>query len=209
MPQLVSGDILLYVIRYSQQSQRFMNTLALEYFDVDGVTDDYATFCNALLARYNGGGHIITGLTDMLSSTISIDEHSLQKIHSTRLAPIRESFTGNVGAIGTGPAPLNSAVTLTKRTINATRWGIGSWHQPGLNVADMNNSGNWKDATTDALADILNVEFLGAVTPAGMVGNVQPVLFNPAVPTRKTPIISFFPNTTIRTMHRRTVRVGE
>lgn len=208
MPQLAAGDILLYTIRYTQANQRFMNTQYIEYFDTDSATDDYITWANAFLADLVAPGKLVEQLQDIISSTISIDSHQVQKVYPLRLAP-DVSTLSLVGAIGTGPAPLNSAATLTKASINATRWGIGSWHQPGGNVANMANSGNWNTTFVDNIATALNGTFVGLKAVTAMNGKYQGILWGPANPTRKTPILGFNPQYTIRTMHRRTVRVGE
>lgn len=208
MPNLASGDVLRYEIRYTQQSQRYLNGIYLRYLDTDGVVDDYAFFANKLLDFLEGSGKILPSLQDVLSSTISIDSHQVQKVYPTRLAPITRDF-GELGLVGTGPAPVNTALTLTKRSISATRWGIGSWHQPGLNVADMVNSGHWGASIQEALSVALANSFVGLRVPTGAVGSYQGIIWNHTAPTRKTDILSFFPRDTIRTMYRRTVRVGE
>jgi hypothetical protein len=208
MPQLASGDVLRYEIRYTQANQRFLNGVYFRYLDSFGVTDDYATYGNQMLAQFFLPAHIIDQLQSTISSTISIDSHRVQKVYPTRLAPVT-SVLSIVGAVGSGPAPLNSSMTFTKRSINATRWGIGSWHQPGLNVANMQNSGNWLPTPADDLGGFLTAEFSGMHTPAGGNGSYQGIIWSPAQPTRKTDITSFDPQYTIRTMHRRTVRVGE
>lgn len=208
MPNLVSGDVLLATFRYSQQSQRFLNTIYFRYLDGLGGPDDYGAFANAMVADWGAPGKYIGEFPGLSSTTISLDEVWIQKVASTRLAPIKTTYN-LLGLVATSPAPLNSAATLTKTSIFATRWGIGSWHQPGSVVANMANSGNWDTTHVDNIASALNTSFVGAQTPTGMSGTFQGILYNPKVPTRKTDILSFNPQYTIRTMHRRTVRVGE
>jgi len=208
MPQLASGDVLLITLRYSQAGQKLMNTQMVEYLDADGATDDYSTFANQVITRITDSGHIVDYIQNITSSTFSVDSVTVQKIYPTRLAAV-VSTVNLIGGVSGTPTPVNSAITITKRSINATRWGVGSWHQPGLLVTDMANSGSWSTTKPQDLAVKLNAEFVGPKTPTGAVGSYTGILWSRTSPTRKTPVTSFTEQLTIRTMHRRTVRVGE
>jgi len=207
MPQLANNDILLYTVRYQQNSQTFLNTMVYRYLDNSGATDDYATLANQWLADQVAATGYIARILPNLNNTITIVDHRMQLIYPTRWAPI----IGTVSSPGGDPlfgTPTNTAMTFTKRTLRATRWGVGSWHLPGLNVHNLASPGAWNVADADAIALDIAVPLVGSFTPTGSVGQITSVLWNVAVPTRITPISSLVPQYTPRTMRRRTVGLG-
>jgi hypothetical protein len=207
MPQLANNNKLLYTVRYSQAGQIFMNTLVYDYLDSFGVTDDYATFAGAWLSDQEAAGGYIARILPNLNNTITIVDHRMQLIYPGRFAP-SISTVNSPGGVGTFGTPTNVAMTFTKRTGMATRWGIGSWHLPGLNVVDLDSVGAWNAATVSAIGLDISVPLNGTHTPTGQNGNITAVLWSPDVPLRSTPITSFVGQLTPRVMRRRTVGLG-
>lgn len=207
MPNLANNNKLLYTVRYSQAGQIFLNTLIYDYLDGFGVVDDYAVFSNAFLSDQEAAAGYIARILPNLNNSITIVDHRMQLVYPSRLAPIIHSVN-SPGGVGTFGTPTNTAMTFTKRTLQATRWGVGSWHLPGLNVVDLDSVGAWNAATVTAIGLDISVPLRNPGTPTGMAGSISSVLWSPSVPLRSTPITSFVGQLQPRVMRRRTVGVG-
>ena len=207
MPNLPNNAVLLYTIRYSQAGQTFLNTAHFKYTDNITGVDDYATYANAILDRFELAANIIADLADLMHPSITIVDHRIQQVHPVRLAPIIHTL--GVPGLATGTAlPTNTAAVVTKRSEFATRWGIGSWHQPGLPSSALTSAGvmatTWLDDLELALAGPLTVAFV----PTAMNGEVNGVLWNITTPLRFTDVNSIQAQSTPRVMRRRTVGLG-
>jgi hypothetical protein len=208
MPQLSDNDIFLYTIKYQQQGQTFLNTMLLQYQVFDpSITADYETYGGNYLADREQVGDLILSLRAETVDELAYVDHRFQKIWPTRLAPVVNNLLVYGQKVGPA-APINVAAVFTKRSIVATRYGIGSWHQPGMAIADMQTSGTWKAAEVNPISLALESAFVGEKAVAGQVGTVQGGLWSKNVPARFTNLVSINPQLTIRTMRRRTVGLG-
>jgi len=97
---------------------------------------------------------------------------------------------------------------MEKRTLTAGRMGIGRIQLAGIPTAVMNDGELTAGYLTTELAALAS-NMLGSLTTSGPVVTYTPCLYNPTAPVNKfSPIFSIVPQTTIRVMRRRTLRVG-
>jgi hypothetical protein len=207
VPNLQNNDVLLYTIRYQQAGQIFMNTQVFAYTDSLLGNDDYAVLSNAWLAAKEGALDLIPSLLDIMHPSGSIVDHRMQLISPQRLAPII-STVGDPGTAIGDALPTNVAGVATKRTINATRWGIGSWHQPCLASSAITSAGVVANSYRVALETALQTNLQGSYQPGGSFGSIRAILWGRAVPLRFSQIESYVGQATPRVMRRRTVGVG-
>jgi len=207
MPNLAFGDVLLYTMRYEFLGQTYLNTFHLEYHDNSGAVDDYTVFATAYLTQAEAVNQLVDDLRDATVDLLNFTDHRLQRIRSTRLAPI-VSPLNLAGTVAGDALPGNAAMTLTKRGEVAARYGIGSWHQPGLPFASLDDPLTFGAATINTMNSALNNWFNIARTPPAMNGNVVPVLWNASAPLRKTRIFTIGAQPSVRVMRRRTKGVG-
>jgi len=207
MPNLASGDVLLYTLRYEFFGSTYLNTFHLEYLDTLGAVDDETAFFGAYLTQAEAVNQLIDDLRDITSDSLNFVDHRLQKIRAARHAPLVSQLS-LAGTIAGDAMPGNVAMVATKRSDLATRYGIGSWHQPGMPYASATTPADWDSAAMAGLSTALNNWFNLGRTPPGMVGVVWPTLWNATTPLRKTRITTITVQPTIRVMRRRTKGVG-
>jgi hypothetical protein len=207
MPDLVQNDVLQYSIRYLQEGQTFLNTWTFRYNDDITGTDDYVAMCNQFMADLESPTAFLDVLRGQLHTSCTIYDHRMQLIYPSRLTAVVRSY--DLPGTVTGAAlPTNTAAVLTKRSINATRWGIGSWHQPGLPASALTSAGVMNAAYMTALDGNVSTSLFGNITPTGANGSLEAVIWGKAVPLRFSVITSVEPQPTPRVMRRRTVGVG-
>ena len=199
MPNLVNNDVLLY--------QRYMNTAYYKYTDSFGGNDDYAVLCNAFLTGKELPGNFIADLKELLSSSVTIIDHRMQRVAGSRLAPVIHPIN-EPGEVVEQALPGNTAACVTRRTILGTRWAIGSWHQPGLSVNSLFDNASLNGTYMTNLEVMLNTRIKGSAQPGGSFGTIENVLWSPSVPLRFTPITAYVCQASPRVMRRRTVGVG-
>jgi len=129
-----------------------------------------------------------------------------QWLFPTRRARIVKVPAVPTGAIADAPLPPNVALTITKRSDVAGRHGVGSLHMPGTGIAGL-NGGEWIPVYLDSFGSLLTALHQSVNIEFGQ--NLVPVIFNRTTPTDSVEITSANSNVTVRTMHRRTVGVGE
>lgn len=208
MPALRLNDIILFTERYQQQGQVLLNTCYFRYLDSFAGTDQSDPFLNGFLGMLAGGGGFIELQKAFLSVEITIVDIRAQVVYPDRYTPVIMGIN-LPGEQAGAAAPINSAMTVTKKSTFATRWGQGSWHQPGWPISAMQNSGVWKDDDVNGFKDTMEQLFQIQWQPPTMNGKLEAIIWSRATPGRTATIVKTVGNKTIRTERRRTVGVGK
>lgn len=208
MPIMNTGDILLFTMKWRMAGQTLLNTCHYRYDANVGPGDDFEDFAPAMTARLNAADNVIDSMLDVLSNDITLEEIRLQPVHPVRYAPYVLEVN-KVGQVATPAVPVNCAAVFTKRSLLATRYGIGSWHQGGIPAAVYNRAtGLFTFADLNVIATQLGNAFEGNFIPDGMTGFVHGILWNYQTPLRITDIAEITPQLSARVMRRRTVGLG-
>lgn len=204
------GDILLMNCVGQLLDQTIINTshYVCNTAGPSGPTDEQVLH----LANVVGNGLGGNVFKDKLLAAVT-PEYTLQQVTAQRIWPTRTYMqTYEVGAPGT-MAPgvctsANYAVSITRRSDSATRDGQGRWQLAGAPASRM-NAGLWnllyREGEVLDFANQLKTNVNGTTFPITWV----PCLYTPGnLPSRYRIIVAVNVHDTIRTMHRRTLRVG-
>lgn len=186
-------------------ANRRINVLHYQFTSSTGFPD-YKDWLDTVLwphlSQVNG---ILDQMKRSMCNACSIEQVWMQPVTPVRRLKLIKQY-GQVGVVNLPQGPPNVAVTFTKYTESAARWGLGSFHFGGL-CQNINNAGRVNDlgygVQLDALANSLKqAVFLGASLVA------VPVLYSGDEPQRVTEVIDVQWQKTIRVMRRRTLGVG-
>jgi hypothetical protein len=208
MPQYADGDIVLYTVKYTFVGQVMLNTMHFRYQSNITGNDNTSQFNNELLAKYSGPGGFLKTLTTLLGTDVMVDQHSFQVVYPNRYVADVELY-GGPGMTPTPTCPCNTAMVFTKRSLFATRWGTGSWHQVGVPEAARISAGKWDPPDVLVFRDALALIMLGPQKGPTAQGSLIPVVWGRGVPGRSSEIVKVDGQETIRVMRRRTVGVGK
>lgn len=206
---LALNDVIQVTYRGTLFGQRILNILHYSVSVVGTGTeyDQLSIFTSNLVT---GGGSVDLTLPFLACMA---PEYFLEEIRAQRVYPTRTVFAftlaGAFGQYATGTETTNIAASIEKRTLTAGRMGIGRIQLAGIPTAAMNNgevSAAYKGTEMLNLANTM----IQSITTTGPVVTFVPCLYNPTAPVNKfSPLFSCIPMDTLRTMHRRTLRVGE
>lgn len=203
---LAPGSIVLFTVRYSLASQTMLTTIVTRWSGTVAAPD-YTTVLNDVLATQDAPGGFLSFLDDVLSEQCVITRFDAQPLFPTRLATVVRNMT-RPGTLADPSVPTNTALTLTKRSEIATRFGRGSMHIPGIPMSSLTGPGSWSGAIlgfANAMAARLMAGLDGVVPGTALF---FPVLWSAKTPLRVTSVTSIVAEVTPRTMYRRTVGVG-
>lgn len=148
----------------------------------------------------------LSGWRTLVSDSLSFDEVRVQRLSAPRTVYFKSAIL-TAGTLTDQPNTANLAVSIEKRTLRAGRRGIGRIQMAG---APMNRFSTGEVDPTylatvqtawNPLANLLSVPLTGAVYAFCLYGGV-PV-------TSDDDVMDVQAKTAARTMHRRTLRVGE
>jgi len=141
------------------------------------------------------------------------DELTYESVVCQRIAVDREvqkfaPITSTTGALTEEAMPPNIALSVTKRTNVPSRHGVGRVQIPGL-PEDATGLGVWNGIVVGALQTAVEGDLLTLFVDQNN-NEWQWTLFDPeAVFDNHPDIVSVEAHSTVRTMHRRTVGLGE
>lgn len=140
-------------------------------------------------------------------------EYTLDEIRAQRVYPDRtiyQKFAAN--DVGTHASPMvssNQATSLEKRTLTVGRKGIGRIQVVGPPQGEFANGVVGAVYLAGPIATLITDLKSSYTTSVGPVTYV-PCLYNPTgAPDKYSVLFDIVPQDTLRTMHRRTVRLGE
>lgn len=206
---LAINDVIQVSIRQTLFDQRILNILHyLVTVPHTGSSGDQLTDIAVSIANDTGSQPIVGSMLALFGPEAMIDDIRAQTVWPARSiyyqAAVGQAGT-NVGAVRTA----NLAMSLAKRTETPGRRGIGRIQLAGVGDGYI-VAGKWDlggiGAEVLALRNALKGSYTTATTPITLV----PVIFNPGAVGDKWSLITNFDfEDTVRTMHRRTLRLGE
>lgn len=206
---LVVGDIVEVSFIGTAFEQLILNILHYRVtVQAPGTTTVQGDLANIALSFAVGGDNDLASLmVPLLSTNYGMDFVKAQAVFPVRYASVQVASVIQ-GTGGTG-ARTNDAGVITKRTQLSGRDQVGSIHLGPL-PDDLVNSGQ---VTNDWLtaANTLGDAMLLVVSPTGGP-TMEPVLWHRTVPASgqySTRITNTIAQDTVRTMRRRTVRLGQ
>jgi len=206
---LAVGDVIQVSLRGTLYGQRILNVLHYSVA-VAGSGTDYDQL-SILTSNLVTGGGSVDPLVDFLAAIAP--QYQLVEVRAQRVYPLRTIYAytidGRFGTYATGTETTNIAASLEKRTLTPGRMGIGRLQLAGIPTAAMDN-GELAAAYKATEMSNLAQKLLLSITTSSPVVTYTPCLFNPTAPVNKfSPLFSIVIQDSLRTMRRRTVRVGE
>jgi len=209
MPSVGVGEIVQVSFFQTMYAQRILNVVHAHVTEVTG-TPDYFTamqqLADTLAAAFLPAG-ALNGWISNVTDDIRFNEIRCQTIFPVRL-PYCRAIMGADGVLaGGGITPPNTALSVTKRTVEVGRKYVGRVQVAGLDPNMMVNGlfDNVYLGNIEQAFEWLEDEFDDPA--AGF--KIRWCLFNADDLPPFTDIHQVVAQDTIRTMHRRTVRLGE
>lgn len=202
------GDIVEVTWRQKAQGQRMMN---IQHYRVESSSSQQSDAQdNQALADYLSGlddpGELLEIWSIFMSVTWSMDQVRVQKIYPVRTTYMTSQIVLSGQQNESSALPL-AAFTVTKKGSGGGRRSVGSVHFSGF-VPSVFAAGNIKaDVLTWWTNQFGPLYTADQVTPFNI--RYRPVLYNPGVQPNYQQIWAWQPQNTARTMHRRTVGIGE
>lgn len=209
---LALNDIIEVSFRGTLFGQRILNTLhyVVSVAVGSGTTEDQLLH---LASDIQGGLGSVPGLKSHFLDCIAI-QYTLDTIRAQRVYPARTVFqevtSGDVGqyVVADCKTP-NIAASIFKRTATPGRMGVGRMQMAGV-PDDGFSSGLINPGTIGVPLAIWAADMKLNFTTSAPVQTYGPCLYNPTgAGLRFSLITSTGVEDTLRTMHRRTLRVGE
>lgn len=206
---LAANDVIQVSVRQTLFDQRILNILHyVVTVPHSGATSDQLTDIAVSIANDTGSQLIVGSMLALQGPEVSIDNIRSQVVYPARSIYYQADVSQN-GANIAGCKTPNVAMSFAKRSETPGRMGIGRMQLAGVGDGYM-VAGKWDltgiGAEVLALRNALKGSYTTATTPITMV----PVIFNPGAPGDKWSVITDFSfEDTVRTMHRRSLRLGE
>lgn len=203
---IVPSAVCLLTIRATLAGQTILTTINISQRNPVPVPDYFTVGQNLCINEGTAAGQMVDLMAQATCNVLTFNEIIFQPIYPNRYAAVSEVIVGKTGVISSTCLPPNVAGTLTKGSINATRWGRGSIHLAGFPASAV-NAGVWSNAQ-QLLMNNIAAHVLG-----GFKGNPgdpvwDAVLWNHKLPARTTVVNQCYAQETSRVERRRTVRVG-
>lgn len=190
----MNGQVLLSVFHY------LINTGG---GPVDGVT---AIEEMNVLWNSSAPDTFLSDYAGCITGAVTINAIVFQWITTTRRARVVKAPEVTGGILTGDTMPQNLAAAITKRSETAGRRGVGTLHMPAILVANVSAG----QLTTTGLA--VYDDFLPRLSEEILLvtsGRMIPVVYHRTNPALSAPITGAEQQRTVRTMHRRTVGVGQ
>lgn len=204
------GDVWRVQIAGSCFGQRIRTNLGYILTEVVGVVGENAlttAFVNTLHAGAGGGDILETAYLEMLPPDYLMEYFEVQMIRPIRLAYARQSRAVPGQHVSTTETA-NQAVCITRKSDFAGRWA-----QSNLHIGPIPQGATVQDNGNVTAAYKAKMEIFGGATLTPIISlgcTFQPCIIHPvAEHGGTTPLLYNVPQLTIRTMRRRTLRVGE
>lgn len=208
---LALNDIVAVSFRGTLFGQRIINTLHYAVaVAATGTTEDNLKLITTDIQAGTGS---IAGLKAHFLDCIAI-QYTLDVIRAQRVYPARtvfqETVSGDVGQYSPSDCKNpNVSISVWKRSLTPGRMGVGRLQLAGLGY-DAFLDGEVDPGTVGTFINTFAADVKTNYTTSAPVITLTPVLYNPTGAFPKFSIITSTGfETTARTMHRRTLRVGE
>lgn len=206
---LALDDVVSLSIWGTLFGQRIITVLhyAVSVVSAGSTEDQLKQFANDWVS---GTGSVPGSLDHMLEAQGI--EYTCDYVRAQRVSPTRTIFMQwNSNDVGTHADPCttaNIAISLQKRTATPGRKGVGR-----VQLAGIPQTG-YADGSVNPVYEVAKLlpwctDLMSSFTTSAGPVTFVPVLYNPTNPTpHYSPLIQVLPESTVRTMHRRTLRVG-
>jgi len=208
-PLIVVGDILQISFVQTLYQQRVLNVVHARVEQLGSITNyqEYAQSLAADLVEEFGATGIFNAWRQLVLGNLVFDAVRVQVVYPVRQPYYQDVTLWSGAVVNTNMATANVALSVTKRSETAGRMGVGHMQLAGLDPTRI-DQGRW-DATllgeVQQAFEWLTLPYEGTESESTIRfiirGNGQPAAYH-----RITDII---PQPTVRTMHRRTVGLGE
>ena len=207
MPYVIGPNAVVAItLRGKHEFQDVMSIFHYRYNGSQQITDGAAAL-NSIWTHFNGAGGMFGIWVSCLSSKVTQLEARLQWITPSRFAYVSKTDPAKVqGAVGGDAMPVNTAVSITKRTQNAGRSEVGTLHMPGVPQLWIVN-GILQQAGVDQYAG-LAAKMLEAISTVAPAMELLPVLFHKSSPDVSPQFVNTSLQGFARVMRRRTVGLG-
>lgn len=206
---LATNDVIQVSFRGTLYGQRILNILHYAVVSApSGSTIDQLEGLANSMANNTGSVQPVAKLLAVLSTDFTLDDVRTQVVYPTRTL-YTQIASGATGAVEMTAGTANMAVSILKRGVDGGRKGVGRMQIAGVPQGQA-ALGKWdfSGVLTD-WAD-LRAALAASFTSASPVVTMTPVIYNPTGAGLKFQAIwSWTQEDTVRTMHRRTVRLGE
>lgn len=202
-------DVVEVSFRGTLYGQRILTVL--HYAVVTTTAGSTIDQLQAIAVSMNAG----TGSQDPVGKMLALqsNDYTCDYIRAQVVSPTRSIYVqaanGNAGLVGDIAATPNIAMSFTKRGFDGGRKSIGRLQLAGVPAINI-SQGKW-DTTglAGAIGDFIDA-LKNSFTPAGVAVTITPVIFNPTAPSPHYQAIwTWTVNDEVRTMHRRTLFLGE
>lgn len=202
-----NGAILEASLRGRLYGQRTISLFHYRFETGSGPTDG-PSMINTFNPLFNGAGagKIVKEYMHPLAENFTLEEVVYQWIFPVRYARVVKSPAVSTGEVVDTAAPPNLALAISKKGDGAGRNNVGTLHMPGIPLGDI-DGGNFTVAGLDSFGDLLTALHQSINIEFGV--NFVPVLLHRSNPAVSVDITAANSNETVRTMHRRTVGLGE
>ena len=207
MPYVINPQsVMTAVIVGRHENQEVMSVFHYRY-NGSQIIQDGEALLNAFHVQFAGVNGVWGPWRECVSNKVINIKLRYQWITQSRFAYVEHiPAAGTTGNVGGDAYPVNTAVAITKRTINAGRTQVGTLHMPGVPLTFVTNGAlqqNAKEAYTT-----LGEKMLNAISTAQPAAELLPVLFHKSSPDISPKITAFSLKDFARIMRRRTVGVG-
>lgn len=208
LPDASVNDILEVRINGTLYDQRIMTVLHYEV-QIAGSPEDWWTLYLGVYSQLTDPSTgLIPKTLDQQIASLSCDFVDLQVVRPQRLI-YRRFVNGSSGAIAEplGGTTANYAMSITKRGEIPAKGNSGRVQLAGLPPTQY-VSGKWKSAFITIIDTDVVPYYLGNITASGYT--LQPVFIGKSKTgvLKTNTVIDMVVQDTVRTMHRRTVRLG-
>lgn len=209
MAGMALGDVVQVSFRGTLFAQRILNI-----FHYSVSVTGTGTVAEQLQALANGftidalGPVFMTDFLACLGPSYTLDEVRTQRVYPTRTI-YAVATADEPGTFATDTELPNIAASILKRTETPGRMGIGRTQLAGIPTAAYAN-GEVTDAYRTGQLASFALDMMQSLNEPARAVTYTPCIYNPTAPVDKfSPIVLTIPQRSLRTMHRRTLRVGE
>ena len=208
MAFLSNDDIIQVTFRNTLFGQRILTVLHYYVFTTSGAENVLAA-CDRI-ANYlnNNANEPLTSYQLAVCAGMAFDEVRVQRVYPTR-DPYSSAAVALVGTQGGTAFNANTAASIQKKTAVTGRYAIGRMQMAGGPLEELSGA-EWSAPYRAAELSNLGQALTAALTLTGPLLTLKPCLYNPTQPNPKyNEVIAYAVEREQRTMHRRTLRLGE
>ena len=208
MPYTVGDGAIMQVSFEMVQFNQKMLSIFHFMYQTGGAPVDGNTLINQADAIINltTAGALLADHVTATHESVKYEDIVYQWIWPIRYARVVKAPALSQGDVTGTPCPPNVAAALTKRADTSGRHYVGTLHMPGLIIENITegvlNSGGV--AEYDAILSSLKTVMVPAVFT-----KLIPVIYQRSAPASSGQIMTTDYQPTVRTMHRRTVGLGQ